>query len=111
MREAIFHEGALEAIRVFSQSARRQTGKAILDLQLGLTLGMPLSRPMPAVGVGVKELRVSDRQGAYRTFYYTKSRSGVLIFHAFTKKTPKTPGREIELARRRLREMLNEEAK
>lgn len=66
--------------------ARRETGEAIRDLQRGITLGMPLSRPMPSVGLGVSEIRVRDRDGVYRTFYYTKSIRGIFIFHAFMKK-------------------------
>jgi phage-related protein len=69
---------------------------------------MPLSRPMPEVGVGVEELRIRDEAGIYRTFYFKKSRRGILIPHAFAKKTQKTPRHEIELARRRLKEMLDE---
>jgi phage-related protein len=38
-----------------------------------------------------------------------KSKRGILIVHAFVKKTQKTPPREITLARKRLEEMLDEE--
>ena len=65
---------------------------------------------MSAVAVGVEELRVKDRSGAYRVFYYTRWADSVLIFHAFTKKTQKTPLHEITLARIRLKELLNEES-
>lgn len=69
---------------------------------------MPLSRPMPSVAAGAEELRIKDRSGAYRIFYYTKLAKSVLIFHAFVKKTQKTPEHEIALAKIRLREMINE---
>jgi phage-related protein len=39
-------------------------------------------------------------------FYYTKVADSVLIFHAFAKKTQKTPPQEIALAQKRLKEML-----
>ena len=67
---------------------------------------MPLSRPMPSVAPGVEELRIKDRSGAYRVFYFIKLETAVLIFHAFQKKTAKTPPHEIELARKRIKEML-----
>jgi phage-related protein len=89
---------------------RRELGKAIFDLQKGEKISMPLSRPMPSVAAGVEELRVKDRSGAYRVFYYLKLADSVLIFHAFAKKTPQTPTHEIALARRRLKEMLDEES-
>ena len=67
---------------------------------------MPLSRPMNGVAAGVEELRVKDRTGAYRAFYFARLAGAVLIFHAFEKKTAKTPPHEITLARKRLKEML-----
>jgi phage-related protein len=85
---------------------RREFGKTIFDLQRGEKLSMPLSRPMPLVASGVEELRISDRSGAYRVFYYTKLANSILIFHAFAKKTQKTPLNEIALAQKRLKEML-----
>ena len=85
---------------------RREFGKTILDLQKGAKLSMPLSRPMPSVAAGVEELRIKDRSGAYRVFYFIKLETAVVILHAFQKKTSKTPPREIELARARLKEML-----
>ena len=80
-------------------------GKAIFDLQKGERLSMPLSRPMASIALGVEELRVKDGSGTYRVFYFTKLADSVLIFHAFTKKTQKTPPREIALAQQRLKEM------
>jgi phage-related protein len=89
---------------------RRELGKVIFDLQKGEKISMPLSRPMPSVAAGVEELRVKDRSGAYRIFYYLRLADSVLIFHAFAKKAEKTPNREIALARKRLEEMLDEES-
>jgi phage-related protein len=111
VKEAIFHDKALVALREFPDEAKKETGQAIRDLQRGMALEMPLSRPMPSIGIGVSEIRVRDREGIYRTFYYVKSFKGILVFHAFVKKTQKTPSKEIEIARKRLREMLNEEKK
>lgn len=109
MKPAIFHRGAREAIRAFPTAVKRHLGKAILDLQKGHHLGMPLSRPMPEVAVGVEELRIRDAAAIYGTFYFTKSKRGILIPHACVKKTQKTPPHEIALARKRLKEMRDEE--
>lgn len=92
-------------MKSFPEDVRRELGKAIFDLQKGKTLPLPLSRPMPAVARGVEELRVKDRTGAYRAFYFTKLAGAVLIIHAFEKKKAKTPLHEIDLARKRLKEM------
>jgi phage-related protein len=80
-------------------------GEALLDLQHGASIGMPMSRPMPEIAAGVCELRVKDRSGIYRAFYATKIGTTLLVFHAFVKKAQKTPPHEIALARRRLKEM------
>jgi phage-related protein len=81
-------------------------GKAIYDLQLGHLLSMPLSRAMPAVGSGAAEIRIQDATGAYRAFYVTRVADAIVVFHAFVKKTRKTPEREIQLGKKRLKEML-----
>lgn len=104
---AHFHIKARADIQNFPQDVRRELGKAIFDLQNGVHLSMPLSRHMPSVGPGVSELRVRTRQGNYRVFYYTDKEHGVVVFHTFTKKTEQTPPHEIDIGRKRLREMLS----
>jgi phage-related protein len=106
VKPALFHPKARAALQNFPDDVRREMGKAIFELQKGARLTMPLSRPMPSVAPGVEELRVKDRAGAYRAFYFTRLDTAVLSFHAFEKKAAKTPMREIDLGRNRLREML-----
>jgi phage-related protein len=62
---------------------------------------------MPGVVAGVSELRVTGADGSFRAFYYTVSSQGVLVFHAFAKKGQRTPPLEIEVARKRLKELLD----
>ncbi|PYU10026.1 MAG: hypothetical protein DMG37_21630 [Acidobacteria bacterium] len=109
MRAAIFHPAAREAIRSFPESVRRELGKAIFDLQRGAALGMPLSRPMPSIASGAAELRIRDRSGIYRALYYTSSPQGILVFHAFMKKTRTAPKQDLDLGKKRLKELLYEE--
>jgi phage-related protein len=99
---------AKDAIRNFPTEVKKSLGKAIWELQKGERLGMPISRPMPSVGPGVEELRVKDETGAFRAFYYARSSRGILIFHAFGKKSRATPASEIKLGQKRLKELLNE---
>jgi len=103
---ALFHPAAREALRAFPGDVRRAFGKAIFSLQIGRTLAMPLSRPMPAIGAGVSEIRVHDASGAYRAFYVVRTTQAVVVFHVFAKKTATTPQREIRLGKCRLKEML-----
>jgi phage-related protein len=94
---------------LFPEEVRRELGKAIFDLQKGEVLGMPLSRPMPSVAPGAAEVRIRDRAGIYRAFYYARSARGILVFHAFVKKSQAAPKHDLDLAKKRLKEMLYEE--
>jgi len=62
-------------------------------------------RPMIGVGTGVEEIRVHTGQ-EHRVFYIARFEEGVYVLHAFEKRSRKTPAREIEVARTRLREAL-----
>jgi phage-related protein len=110
VRLVIFHPKAREMVRRFPEDARALLGRELFRLQMGETLQMPVSRPMPSVTTGVAELRVRDENGIYRVFYYTASARGILVFHAFVKKTQRTPPLEIELARKRLKELIDEQS-
>jgi phage-related protein len=103
----LLHPKARDAIRRFPKEVRIRLGRGLFRLQLGEQIGMPNSRPMPAVAPGVSELRVRGEDGIFRVFYYTASPLGVLVFHAFAKKTQRTPPLEMELARKRLQEVLD----
>lgn len=103
-----FHPRVQEFIRGLSVELRKQIGEALRDVQKGLLLGMPLSRPMPSVAPGAYELRASDKTKRVRVFYLVKIEDLILVFHAFEKKSRKTPRHEIELAKQRLKDLLNE---
>ena len=51
------------------------------------------------------EMRLRGRDGIARALYLTATGRRVVILRVFTKKTQKTPRREIELARRRAEEV------
>jgi Gp49-like protein DUF891 len=71
VKAAIFHPAARAAIRSFPEDVRQELGKAIYDLRKGAVLAMPLSRPLPSIEPGAAELRIRDRTGIYRAFYYS----------------------------------------
>lgn len=70
----------------------------------GPDLGMPHTR---AMGQGLFELRLKAAEGIARVFYCTVIDRQIVMLHQFVKKTEKTPARELELARRRLKEFKN----
>ena len=102
------HHKAREAIRSFPDDVKDKLGQSLLDVQYGLKLTMPKSRPVPSLAAGVEELRVKGPDGIYRIFYFTRDERGIFLFHAFVKKTRRTPPLEIELGRARLKELLYE---
>ncbi len=68
----------------------------------GPDLGMPHTRSM---GGGLFELRLKATEGIARVFYCTLLGKRIVVLHQFAKKTEKTPQRELDLARRRLKEI------
>jgi phage-related protein len=70
--------------------------------EFGLGIRMPHSR---AMGEGLFELRPRGREGIARVFYCMKVGKKIIMLHSFIKKTNETPKREIEIARRRQREV------
>jgi phage-related protein len=106
MKRVIFHPRAREDLRAFPGVIKNKIGKALFQLQQGEKIGLPLSRPMPSVAPGVEELRVKDESGIYRAFYFTRSVEGIFVSHVFAKKTMKTSPLDMELGRKRLKELL-----
>ena len=68
----------------------------------GPDLGMPHTR---AMGEGIFELRIKAAEGIARVFYCTVVGRRVVFLHQFVKKTDKTPSRELDVARRRMKEV------
>jgi phage-related protein len=71
--------------------------------EFGLELRMPHSR---AMGGGLFELRPRGREGIARVFYCTNVGRKIIILHSFIKKTNETPKRELDIARRRRKEVI-----
>ncbi len=85
-----------------SVDARREIGFLLRELQEGVTLSLPRSRPMPSIGPRCHELRVSDAGKSWRVVYRVDA-DAVLILEVFEKKSRKTPGNVINACRRRLK--------
>jgi phage-related protein len=62
---------------------------------------------MKGIAPGVHELRARGEGSTVRVIYYVRKPDAILVFHAFQKKSQKTPRRDIDLARQRLQEVLN----
>ena len=95
----------------FSADARREAGYLLRMLQLGESIGMPHSRPLPVLGAGCHELRVVDQTTSWRIVYCVDEHA-VVVLEVFAKKPPRLPGRILRTCQRRLaayRTILREE--
>ena len=92
----------------FPQDARRIAGFQLGRLQRG---DEPDDwKPMSVVGAGTMEIRI--RVGtAHRVFVVTKFAEAIYVLHAFEKKSQKTPKSDIDLAKRRYRELFAERSR
>lgn len=74
-------------------------------MEFGPDLGMPYSRAMKD---GLFELRIRGTEGSGRALYCYMSGNRVIILHAFIKKTEKTPEKDLQIARKRKKEVLKD---
>jgi phage-related protein len=103
-----YSEAVRRDIEAWSAGIRAMYARITERMQVfGPHLGMPFTRPM---GEGLFEVRAKGKEGIGRALFCTTTGHRILILHAFIKKTPKTPRRDLELARRRLREVRREKA-
>lgn len=103
VKSIIFLGDSRDRLREFPDKARSGAGFELGKVQAG---DEPADwKPMPSVGPGVREIRVRDAAGAFRVVYLAAVEEGVLVLHAFQKKTQATPKADLDLdlAAKRLR--------
>jgi phage-related protein len=94
---------ARDALRHFPSDARRRAGHELHLIQHGLH---PTDfKPIPTVGARVYELRVRAK-GAFRIFYLVQPEA-IYVLHAFRKAARKTPRLDLEIGRKRFRDITN----
>lgn len=85
-----------------SREARREIGFLLRQLQEGVLLSLPHSRPMPIICARCHELRVNDAGATWRIIYRIDE-DAIIIADVFEKKSRETPDRIIQNCQRRLR--------
>ena len=90
-----------EWLRSLDREDRKVIGKDIKTVEIGWPLGMPLVR---SLGDGLWEVRSRLRNGVARVVFLARDDMMVLL-HGFVKKAQKTPKKELDIARRRAREL------
>jgi phage-related protein len=99
------------------KAARKEFQKfpatAQTEVRFALTLAAEgrkadIAKPMKGLGPGVFEIALAYFGDAYRTIYILQLAEAIWVIHAFRKKAKrgiKTPQKEIELIRRRIRRL------
>jgi phage-related protein len=106
MKRISFVDRALNDLKHFPEDARREAGYQLDKVQRGFD---PTDwKPMKTVGAGVSEIRIKDDQGIYRVIYITKYANTVFVLHAFKKKSQKTAKKDLDIARQRLKAVIQE---
>ena len=101
-----FRGSALEDLRTFPRSARREAGHQLDLLQQGQD---PDDwKPMSGIGRGVREIRIRDEAGAFRVIYVANFAEAIFVLHCFQKKSRKTRHEDFDLAQRRYKELVRE---
>ena len=104
MKKIAFLGSSLDDLREFPSTARSEAGYQLDRVQHGLE---PADfKPMPTIGKGVWEVRITDEAGQFRVIYIAKLKDAVYVLHCFQKKTQKTSAKDLELPSKRLRELL-----
>ena len=76
---------------------RKRIGEDIKTVEFGWPIGMPVCRPL---GHGIYEVRTDLANNRIARFLLYIDRKGrMVLLHGFIKKTQKTPGEDLALAR------------
>lgn len=109
MLTAIFYQTSarrvpvLEWLRGMSKEDRRQIGLDLLRMQENWLVGMPVCK---SLGSGLWGVRLNLSGGRIARVLFCLGGNDIVILHGFLKTTRKTPKHELELARKRMKEIL-----
>lgn len=95
-------EPVREWLRELSMMDRKTIGTDIAEVEFTWPRGMPLCRPMDG---GLWELRSNLAGGRIARVLFAATRGRMVLLHGFIKKTRKTPAADLQLARRRMKDI------
>src|ERR1700722_11915266 len=101
-RTAAGREPGLEWLRDLGQEDRPAIGRDLMRVQFGWPVAMPLVRSLKDGLWEIRSILPSRRIARVMLCFHGNK---IVALHAFIKKTQKTPGEDIDLARRRMREV------
>jgi phage-related protein len=106
--EVCFYQSASGAepvrdwLRELDQDDRRAIGADIATVEHGWPIGMPTCRPL---GDGLWEVRTDLQGGRVARVIFAIVKGRMALLHGFLKTTQKTPKADLDLARKRKKEL------
>ena len=100
---------SLANLRAFPAVVQDEMGYALYVAQSGQTHRS--AKPLHGLGGGVMEIASNDRRGTFRAVYTVSFEDSIYVLHAFQKKSKSgiaTPQAEIDMVRRRLKQLKSE---
>jgi phage-related protein len=92
-----------EWIRALDAGDRKIIGEDIKDVEFSWPIGMPLVR---SLGLGIWEVRCSLAQGRIARVLFCINEGRMVLLPGFVKKTQKTPVADLDLALKRMKEIV-----
>lgn len=89
-----------------SEDDRKAVGVAIQKVEFGWPVGMPYSRKLES---NLWEVRANLSGGKIARTIFTLVNDEMVLLNGFIKKTQKTPANELETARKRLKDIQDEQ--
>jgi phage-related protein len=106
MKAVEFLGDSIKRVRDFPDQIKYDLGRELFLVQNGQN---PNDwKPMTSIGAGVKEIRIRDESGAFRVVYTAQFANFVYVLHAFQKKTEQTELSDINLAKTRLKQLIQD---
>ncbi|MEI6638726.1 MAG: type II toxin-antitoxin system RelE/ParE family toxin [Chlorobium sp.] len=100
-----FNPRILKEIEAWPESIKTDYARIVeLLIDYGHELRMPYSRAMEN---GLFEIRPKGKDGIGRALYCFQAGRRIIILHAFIKKSQATPQKELLLALKRMKEVIN----
>jgi len=97
---------SLRDLKEFPEQVQKNIGYALHFAELGLKHDD--AKPLKGIGGGVMEIVADYDSDTYRAVYTVKIKEVIYVIHAFQKKSKKgikTPQHEIDLIKRRLKDL------
>jgi phage-related protein len=101
-KSAVGNDPVVEWFRNLDKADGKRVGLDLLRVQENWPIGMPLCKPL---GKGLWEVRSALSSNRISRVIFFMQSSEICVVHGFIKKTQATPQLDLELARKRMKEM------